>query len=420
VAGLGSLVDYELDVRSLRVGREVLADKDCIPVQATQVASYRARATGLSQRLAAGSHAQAARAGLQDSAPRSALLGLHARMEGTDPAAWEHPSLAQIWFRSADYVVPREDLAAFTLGAAPTADDHWAGLGELATHAEEILDGRAQSPKEVAAGLLDLVGEGASRALRLLSVTGRIHIRWDARSIVMFAAEPAPVGRAEARLSLAGRFLTSYGPANAVQFGRWAGLTRNDAKATWSALAPELVPVSLEGRKRWILASEEEALVEPTEPLEGARLLPMGDPFLQLDRGLVADDQPEQLGAQLEEAGTPRKIVNGLGGRVLLGEKLVGSWGRSGRRLTIAPWTSLTSSDRRLVEEEIDRMELPLGRPAHHYLAGPRVSLHGGRRADRPATNSAHLLAGSGPASSVEPWNWSTPISDLSVDARPA
>jgi hypothetical protein len=186
----------------------------------------------------------------------------------------------------------------------------------------------------------------------------------------MFAAEPAPTERGEARLSLARRFLTVYGPANAVLFGRWAGLARADAEATWSALAAEIVPVSLEGRKRWILASEEEDLVGSAPPFDGARFLPMGDPFLQLDRGLVADEPPAQLGVQLERAGAPRRMVNSLAGRVLYGENLIGSWGRSGRRLTVAPWAALTSRARRRVEEEIDRLELPLGgRPTTTWLA---------------------------------------------------
>ena len=41
-------------------------------------------------------------------------------VSGVEPASWEDPSLAQIWFRlGADYVVPREDLGVFTIGTMP-------------------------------------------------------------------------------------------------------------------------------------------------------------------------------------------------------------------------------------------------------------------------------------------------------------
>lgn len=65
----------------------------------------------------------AARAGLQDSSPRSALLSLHARVEGIQPDAWRDPILAQVFGpRGAIYVVPRSDVGVFTLGLLPMWD----------------------------------------------------------------------------------------------------------------------------------------------------------------------------------------------------------------------------------------------------------------------------------------------------------
>ena len=90
-----------------------------VRVETDQVAAYRLRANHLHERLRAGSYADAAYGGLQDSAPRASLIALHARVERTHPDAWEDPSLVQIWFRWADYVVPRRDVGVFTLGASP-------------------------------------------------------------------------------------------------------------------------------------------------------------------------------------------------------------------------------------------------------------------------------------------------------------
>jgi len=48
-------------------------------------------------RLPAGSYVEAAYVGLQDTAPRDALLGLHARVEACEPAAWQHSHLVQTY-----------------------------------------------------------------------------------------------------------------------------------------------------------------------------------------------------------------------------------------------------------------------------------------------------------------------------------
>src|SRR5829696_5003233 len=67
-----------------------------------QILAFRRRVGALDQRLPAGraSLRRAAWAGLQDSMPRAALLSIHARVEGAGPAAWEDPSLVQVWDRA--------------------------------------------------------------------------------------------------------------------------------------------------------------------------------------------------------------------------------------------------------------------------------------------------------------------------------
>lgn len=63
-------------------------------------------------------HVVAAFGGLHDSAPRSGLLALHARMEGVGPGSWQDQRLLQVWFRWADYLVPRRDVGLFALGCS--------------------------------------------------------------------------------------------------------------------------------------------------------------------------------------------------------------------------------------------------------------------------------------------------------------
>ena len=94
----------------------------------TDVLAHRRRVQALDERLPPGpsSLRRAAGAGLQDSMPRAAVLSIHARVEGTEPATWEDPSLVQLWGpRFSAYVVARADRAIFSLGRLP---DDAAGL----------------------------------------------------------------------------------------------------------------------------------------------------------------------------------------------------------------------------------------------------------------------------------------------------
>src|SRR5437870_13819484 len=61
------------------------------------VLTFRQRATYLHRRLPPRRLVEAAFAGLQDSAPRSAVLALHARVSDVSPSAWKDPRFVQVW-----------------------------------------------------------------------------------------------------------------------------------------------------------------------------------------------------------------------------------------------------------------------------------------------------------------------------------
>src|SRR6266498_1423801 len=109
-----------------RPGRRAVARSQMttsLELTRSQILAFRRRATALDERLPRGRPAlrRAAWAGLQDSMPRAALLSIHARMAGTQPASWEDPSLIQVWGpRFSAYVVAKRDLAIFTLGRLPS------------------------------------------------------------------------------------------------------------------------------------------------------------------------------------------------------------------------------------------------------------------------------------------------------------
>ena len=88
------------------------------------------------------------------------------------------------------------------------------------------------------------------------------------------------IDETEARRRLARSFLTAYGPADPRDFCRWSGVAMTDAKALWSALAPELRAVSIGGRPSWVLRRDVTSLTTSELDASSVRLLPSFDPLL--------------------------------------------------------------------------------------------------------------------------------------------
>src|SRR6476661_3835272 len=121
-----------------------------------QILSFRRRVGALEERLPAGplSLRTAAWAGLQDSAPRAALLSIHARVEGAHPEIWDDDAFVQVWGpRRAVYVVPAADYAVFTVGRHPDAPNARARAEDLAARLHEFLAGRRLPDYEAHRGL---------------------------------------------------------------------------------------------------------------------------------------------------------------------------------------------------------------------------------------------------------------------------
>jgi hypothetical protein len=82
-------------VPALRGGLDLTAIM--LRISQAQALNYRLRMNNLSRRLPASSYVEAAYVGLQDTAPRDALLGMPVRVAGCEPSAWEHPRLIQTY-----------------------------------------------------------------------------------------------------------------------------------------------------------------------------------------------------------------------------------------------------------------------------------------------------------------------------------
>lgn len=292
-----------------------MTDPAALSVSRARAVRYRLTANNVARRLPAGSYAAAAYVGLQDTAPRDALLGIHARVEACAPTAWEDPALVQTYSpRAAVYVLPRRDLGVFTIGRQPRDPEARREVERLADRVCARLAGR-----ELRGAMLP--------GLRAACASGRIAVRWTTSAVYVREVPRPDVDVDVARVELCRRHVHAFGPTTPAAFAWWAGVSPRDARQTWELLAEELVPVELCGRRAWILAADEPALTT-AEPMRGVRLLVASDLrlFGQDRTGLfVGPGMAEHSAAQ--DSFHP----NGL----LVDGRVVGAWGRRGGRVEV-------------------------------------------------------------------------------------
>jgi hypothetical protein len=317
-----------------------------------QIFSFRRRVGSLDERLPPGAQSlrRAAWAGLQDSVPRAAVLSIHARVEGTGRAAWEDPSLVQVWGpRFSAYVVAARDRAVFTLGRLPDDTKALRRAEDTAARLHDFLAGRTMNYGEAGRGM----GMHPS-ALRYAAPTGTVLIRWDgARAPTIWTVPRPDVDPVDARVELARRYLHVFGPGRAASFAEWAGITSRRAKAAFETLAASLMSVSTPIGEGWILAEDEPAFREAALPPAPARLLPSGDTYFLLhgdDRGLLVADPEHRLGLW------PPRVWPGV---VLVNGDVVGTWRRARGTVTIQTWRRLSGAASSAVEAEAAVLPLP-------------------------------------------------------------
>jgi hypothetical protein len=307
-----------------------------------QVLRHRARVTNLDRKLPAGSFAEAAWGGIQDSVPRGGVISLHARVADTQPDSWEDPSVVQIWFRGgADYIVPRDDAGIFTLGSYPRDPERAAKIERLADDIHRIAAGQTLKVAEVSARLAN----ASPVAVRQSAPSGRIHIRWDASNIWLIPVDRPELDVEDARRELARRFIHLFGPTTRAALARWTGVKPGEAGETWRSMETELTAVELEGERRFILTRDLDH-VRRTEPIEGVRLLPFDDAYTKLDRESLLPDPARR------EQVLPRTGKGHIPGAILVDGQIVGSWQRQQRRVTMHTFGRLPATVREAIEAE--------------------------------------------------------------------
>lgn len=323
-----------------------------------QILAFRRHISALDERLPRSREAlqRAAWAGLQDSMPRAALLSIHARMAGTEPASWEDPSLVQVWgLRFSAYVVAKSDLAVFTLGRLPDEEGPLKRAQDIAARLSAALAGARMTQRAAARAM----GEKDINRLRYAAPTGTLVIRWDGSRQPDIWNVPAPeMDPHEARLELTRRYLQIFSPATPEAFARWAGIRPRCAIVAFETLGTSLLPVRSPIGEAWIMSQDEPLFRSVPGPAAPARLLPSGDTWFLLqgaDRELLVPDE-RQRGALWTSRVWP--------GALLVEGETVGTWRRAEHVLTIQPWQQLSRAQRDAVETEAASLPLPgINRP---------------------------------------------------------
>jgi hypothetical protein len=282
--------------------------------------------------------------------PRAALLSIHARVAGTEATTWEDPSLVQLWGpRFSTYVVPRQDVAVFSVGRLPEDEKGRRVAEEVAAQVHAVLGGARMLHHEAAEPL----GVNPNR-FRYAGATGTVLIRWDGAWQPVIWTVPRPdVDPAEASLELARRYIHIFGPTTPESFTGWAGIATRRGPEIFDSLRASLLPVRTPLGDAWALKSDEAALrARPGVPA-AARLLPSGDTHFLLqgvDRELLVPELARRSLLWTSRVWPGALLVNG---------EIAGTWRRANADLSIEQWRPLSGQEREAVEVEAASLPLP-------------------------------------------------------------
>ena len=354
-------------------------------VSRAQVLAFRAAAQSLDRRRPARDLLDVAGAcGMQDTPPGNADVSLAARLDLDGPVveqAVERKELVLTWsVRGAPHLVPRGDLAVFTLGARPapgTLEKLWRQPEESLLEVERamvsVIGDEPRAKGDVSTAVTQRlppeltpwcpsckVNHASESVFRAAPLLGRLVLASTAPVLLAKAASwlgaDADGDLEDARAELLRRYLHCYGPSSAGHFAEWAGITKADAGQRWKQFASQLVPV--EGHRKGFVLEEDLEILRRPPASEGVRLLPAKDAFIQArDRDVLLPDPGHR------KAVFP--VIGGPG--VVLHQALpVGTWRGAakgtGYEVTVAPFAPLAHPIWAEIEVEAQRVALARGR----------------------------------------------------------
>jgi hypothetical protein len=297
-------------------------------------------------------------------------------------ALWKHRTLVKTWLmRGTLHLIPAKDLPIYTAAMS----GHWmrtrpswlkyfglteAELMKLIGTIGAALNGRPMTREEIIA----IAGKGQSARVREwlksgwggflkpVARAGGLCFGPSRGQSVTFVRPQDWIGGWQtidpevAIGEVARRYLRAFGPATKNDFVFWWGRWPGVANAAWSAIAPELTAVSVEGSIAQILTSDLKRL--PTAPPGSVQLLPAFDPYLM---GYASRDH-------LFDAVHRSKVSRTAGWIspvVLVDGAVVGTWSYvvSGKtmRVSVQPFSRLPAQLRAKVKERVESVAASLG-----------------------------------------------------------
>jgi hypothetical protein len=224
-------------------------------------------------------------------------------------ALWKDKQLVKTWLmRGTLHLVPAADLPLFTAAMSSRwmhpmkAWLKWTELTEpeLMALIDAIGHALADGPM-TREELIAAVGKASSRArsgqmqailrsgwgtiLKPVARSGLLCFGPNRGQSVTFVTPESWLGSwrvldpATSLIEVGRRYLRAYGPATKQDFARWWGHWSGVGQAMWAELADELAPVSIEGRRAEMLASDLRHIAQPANG-SSILLLPGFDPYL--------------------------------------------------------------------------------------------------------------------------------------------
>ncbi len=287
------------------------------------------------------------------------------RVEDVRDALWKRKTLVKTWLmRGTLHLVPSKDLPLFTAAMSrygmrnTNAWLRWMQITEpelmdLIDAMGRALDGQAVTREE----LIAKVGKGRSERIQLAMKSG-----WGGvlkpvarKGLLCFGPSRGQsvtfVGPEQwlgtwrdmdpdaALIEVARRYLRVYGPATKSDFTRWWGTWPGVGNSAWAGLAGDLAPVSVDGQRADILASDAERIRrQPIEP--SVQLLPAFDPYVMGHSSRDHIVEKTNLAKVSRTAGWISPVV-------LVDGRVAGTWSHEAAkgtlRITVAPFQTLTS-----------------------------------------------------------------------------
>ena len=193
-------------------------------------------------------------------------------------------------------------------------------------------------------------GAAVSFLLRPCSFSGLVVFGCRRGGSPTFASFRSWLGRApetppDADRLLVRKFLHCHGPSTPALLAEWLGCSPAQARRLWNSVAQELEPVSVDGKARWLLSADRDALAHPCGPQERLLLLPH-DPYLDTrDRDVLLPDKALQK-LVWRTVGNP--------GAVVLDGRISGVWTartvRDRLELSVTAWQAFSARQQSMLE----------------------------------------------------------------------